>query len=63
LKYAVNVSDTTIPISNIKITDYSWAGNIDAIAVYETDEIQKVYWTDGNNCLRFLNIKNYPSSG
>ena len=31
--------------------------SFDSIAIYENDDIQKVYWTDNVNPLRFINIK------
>ena len=42
-----------------EVTDYSWTPNypIEAIGIYETEYIQKVYWIDGNNQPRVINIK------
>ena len=36
--------------------DFSTANKIKALSKYETTDIQKVYWTDGFNNLRYLNV-------
>jgi hypothetical protein len=36
--------------------DFSTANMIKAVAKYETPNIQKIYWTDGHNNLRYMNI-------
>lgn len=38
--------------------DFSIANKIKALSKYETPNIQKVYWTDGYNHLRYANVSN-----
>ena len=42
--------------------NFSTANRIKAVSRYETPEIQKVYWTDGYNRLRYIDIAKYNTT-
>lgn len=67
LKYVDNQEDAIIKVhqetasSYIEISllakgEFNFGDSIDAVYCYENSEIQKVYWVDGVNVLRYINI-------
>ena len=42
---------------------FSTSSPIQAVYNYENSKLQKVYWVDGKNQLRFLNIKHSIANG
>lgn len=56
--YVLNVEDTVTGELKFKgDLDFSIDNPIEALSFYENENIQKVYWVDGKNYPRFINIK------
>lgn len=56
-------NDYNIRLLYLRNLNFSTSNPIQAIFNYENDIIQKVYWVDGNNQLRFLNINHSIENG
>jgi len=72
--YKFTVDTTTEKINTLEVVyddslnnstgtlNFSRDNRIKAVARYETPEIQKVYWTDGYNRIRFIDIAKYNTT-
>jgi hypothetical protein len=58
--YRLSVEDNNITSYLLYEGDLNFNVNnpIDAIGYYESEEVQKVYWVDGLNTNRFINVAN-----
>ena len=58
--HVIDITDNEITLSSsnrlVSKTDFSFGDSIDVVARYESDTIQKVYWADGVNQIRFVDI-------
>ena len=59
--YRVNLDGSTFKLYDGDL-GFNTSAPIDAIASYESENIQKVYWTDGLNSPRVINIANNDTS-
>ncbi len=50
-------NDYTLNLLYIRNLDFSINNPIQAVFNYENEKIEKIYWVDGNNQIRFLNIR------
>jgi hypothetical protein len=70
----LTINDATETTSNVEILyddqmnestgllTFSTAHNIRTVGVYETPTVQKVYWCDGYNNMRYINIAGYSTT-
>lgn len=59
----INNSPLALNLLYIGNLEFSTSNPIQPIFNYENEIIQKVYWVDGKNYFRFINIKEYISNG
>lgn len=59
----LNIENYDLTLLYIRKLNFSTNNPIQAILNYENDKIEKVYWVDGKNQMRFLNIKQSIQNG
>lgn len=61
--WEVNMSNYDIKLLYLRNLNLSKESPIQAVFNHENENIQKVYWVDGNNQIRFINIKHSVANG
>lgn len=59
----INLKDQGIKLLYMRHLDFSIEHPIQAVYNYENEKIQKVYWVDGQNQIRFVNITHSIKNG
>lgn len=56
IKVHQDTEDSYIVLTTLALGDFGFGDYIDAVYCFENSELQKVYWVDGVNVLRYINI-------